>query len=147
MRYFKLFLFIYVGFVISTLLIFYLGNEGVIEYKKLRDYKVELEKNLVELEEINHELGDELKLLKGDPDVNKVEARKLGLIAEGERLVKIEGYKGTGQSYKVGKLFNWSPQKSNRNLLFKYIGIVMPVLLFIIFGLIGFFKRSKENGT
>jgi len=143
MRYFKLFLFIYVGFVISTLLIFYLGNEGVIEYKKLRDYKVELEKNLVELEEINHELGDELKLLKGDPDVNKVEARKLGLIAEGERLVKIEGYKGTGKSYKVSKLFNWDIKKNGRNFMFKYIGLFIPIFSIIIFGLIGFLKKIK----
>ena len=146
MRYFKLFFFIYAGFVISSLLIFNFGNEGVIEYKKLRDYKIEFKKNLEELKEINHELGDELTLLKSDPDVNKVEARNLGLIAEGERLVKIEGYKNTGQSYEVGKLFNWDIKKNNRNLIFKYIGIVISVFLIIIFGLIGFLKKVKSNG-
>ena len=147
MRYFRLFLFIYIGFIISSLLIFYFGNEGVAEYKKLRNYKTELRNNLEELKQINHELGDELELLKRDPDINKVEARRLGLISDGERLVKIEGYDNRGQSYEVGRLFSWDIRKDNRNLIFKYIGIFIPLFLIVIFGLIGFLKKINGNGS
>ncbi len=147
MKHFRLFLFIYAGFFISTILIFYFGDEGIQAYGNLLGYKGELEKNLAELEQINRELNDQLQLLKSNPDVNRVEARNLNLIGKDEKLVKITGYSRSGRFYEIGKLLRWTVPKKGRSIVFKYIGAFTPLILFLLFGLMGLVNRKRHNGN
>ena len=145
MKHFRLFLFIYAGFFISTILIFYFGDEGIRAYRNLLGYKGKLEKNLAELEQINRELNDQLQLLKSNPDVNRVEARNLNLIGKDEKLVKITGYSRSGRFYEIGKLLRWTGPGKGRSIVFKYIGAFTSLILLLLFELMRLVNRNRRN--
>ncbi|MCR5290691.1 MAG: septum formation initiator family protein [Treponema sp.] len=67
------------------------GHDGIIAQKKLAEQKMNISLRTAEIQKINTELSLEYTAILKDPDVIAAYARKLGYVADGEKLVKISG--------------------------------------------------------
>ncbi len=145
MRVFKLLVVSYIGLIVASFLTFYFGDEGVLNYNKLLVKKRELVKNIDNLEGINRELKEKMWMLKTDPETNEVEARALTYISDSEVLVKVRSYEDKSNYYTIGSLLNVKIPKTNKNLIFKIIGITFPVIFFLFSLLRGFYRRIRSG--
>ncbi len=70
------------------------GPRGVGAMRQLQAEQVRLTANLDALAGLNAELRSSLDNLSSDPDTISVYAHELGLVGEGERLIKLAGFSG-----------------------------------------------------
>lgn len=70
---------------------FFAGQEGVWVYKQLQNHKIQLNLHVKSLQERNEQLTIDFNILNNDLDVIAAYAKKMGFIADGEKLVKING--------------------------------------------------------
>ncbi len=70
------------------------GPRGIGAMRQLQAEQVRLTANLDALAGLNAELRSSLDNLSSDPDTISVYAHELGLVGEGERLIKLAGFSG-----------------------------------------------------
>ncbi len=133
----------YLGLLVSTLLTFYFGDEGVMNYNRLMAKKNALTENINGLKRINRELKEKMWMLKTDAETNRVEARRLGYISDNQVLIKLENYNDSDY-YTIGSLLTVDEPSGSRNFIFKLIGLAFPVL-FMLFYILRFFYRSIKD--
>lgn len=112
------------GFILSSSLIFIFGESGVLRYRTLAGYREELAGNIEDLELLHRDLLYDLEALASDPERIALQARQLGYFQEQERLVRLEGYSPPRSVYTVGKILRRLPASENRSgdRLFRLLG-------------------------
>ncbi len=79
------------GTLVYVLISFFGGQNGLWAMRQLEEQREEISINMAGITKINEELTLEYTALRSDMDVVAAYARRLGYVAEGERLVKISG--------------------------------------------------------
>ncbi len=70
------------------------GPRGIGAMRQLQSEQIRLSENLEALAGLNADLKSSLDNLSSDPDTISVYAHELGLVGEGERLIKLAGFSG-----------------------------------------------------
>ena len=135
---------LYIGFLISSIIVFLLGNGGLLEYHKLTKLQDALAENINELTDINGQLNSRLTLLNSDPDTVRLEARSMGYYQEGETRIRIEGFLKDTEYFPIGKLIQFQTRRVNKSVIIRLIGFSVP-LCYYIFALIRRFARKKSK--
>ncbi|MBN1698165.1 MAG: septum formation initiator family protein [Spirochaetales bacterium] len=135
-------LIIYLGLIIGSLLIFFLGDEGWYQYKVLLNHEEKLKKNLEHLKQTHSDLSRQLEALRTSPEVIRLLARELGYYRPDETVININGSRPTHNFYEVGKLLKRIPSSKNRNLILRIIGIALSTLCVLLFVLL---KKRKRH--
>lgn len=134
---------LYVGFLISSLLVFFLGNSGLNEYKKLLLVQEKLQENIADLQGIHRRLEGQIAALSSDPEMIRLEARKMGYYPEGVRRIRIEGYSPKEDHFAVGTLIQRKNLSSSSDWVYRLIGYVLPVCLYVYL-VFQWFARRKQ---
>ncbi len=145
MKIFKLFVISYLGLLIASFLVFYFGDEGILNYNKLLARKKELIRNINDLETINRELKERMWMLRTDPETNRVEARRLTYVSNNEILVKVKSYENNNNYYTIGSLLKVQIPRTNKNLIFKIMGVCFPLVFFLFYLLKRFYRRIRNG--
>jgi hypothetical protein len=112
-----------IGFAISSLLVFLLGDSGLRAYGRLAAYRVELEDNVERLSSIHSRLENELSGLEAGSETSVVLAREIGLYREGDRVIRIEGGTGKRAASDVGSLIRLTRQERRADPALKGVGL------------------------
>ncbi len=131
MKIFRLILYLSLGFICSSLLIFLFGNRGIQEYKALLEYRELLEKNIQDLKAINGKLLEDLYTLKSDPESIALKARELGYFREDERVIRVEGYIPLKGCYEVGKIIRKVSSADQQSWVFNLFTLCIPIALYL----------------
>jgi cell division protein FtsB len=128
----KLFISLYIGFIVYIALNSFFGSGGYFDYISLAQYKDRLKENLRELEIIYHDLFYDLKSLKSDAHVVKLYARELGFFAPDEHVIKFQGMGPQKIFYKVGTVLKRArASKRETQVLFVSIGFAVSCVVFL----------------
>jgi cell division protein FtsB len=125
----RLFPILILVFAVSSLVIFFLGDSGVLSHDDLAGYRDRLAANVVDLEARNAQLQATLKQLRDDPSTTRVLARDLGLFEPGDAVVRIEGLSNRSQVNAVGDLLRYRKGPDARNAMIKTVGLGISVVL------------------
>lgn len=139
----RLFLSLYVGFVVYCLGVLFWGQTGVAARAELSHVEGRLEANMKNLQEINARLEREFEALRSDPATIKLEARQLGYYSPGEQRIYVSGFGGNQSSYEVGTIVNTESVKMPGDSFFRVAGLA-TALIFYLAGAI-FFQKRNEN--
>ena len=138
--------YIALSFVVTSLLSFFSGSGGLLDYANLRAFQAGLKENIADLEGTNEDLLKEVQALGSDPERLTLQARELGYFREGEKVIRIEGYKAGKNYYTVGKILRRKPNQPRKDWPFKALGLGLPILLsFISFSLRR--RKNREAGN
>ena len=127
------------------------GRDGIWAYRQLKEQKQVISLNTAEIEKINEELKIEKTALQSDSDVIMSYARKLGYVAEGEKLVKISGLPNREtRIYEHGTAVYHEESRYIPEWACKSAGLVMFVLMFLILILLDYSRngitvKSKDS--
>jgi cell division protein FtsB len=120
------------GFTVSSLLVFWLGDSGVASYRSLARYRAGLQANVGELGAANARLRSELAGLDAAARSPEVLAREIGLYREGERVVRIEGAPSQRPFMDVGRLVRRQRETGTRSALLKGAGLALALALSVL---------------
>lgn len=129
----KILISISVGTLIYVLISFLGGQNGLWAMSQLEEQRHNISINKAEIEKINEELTLEYTALRNDMEVIAAYARRLGFVAEGEKLVKISGlptYYTT--MYDTGSIMRRTQIKFIPDWIAKVTGCVVFVLMFVL---------------
>lgn len=132
----KILISVSVGTLVYVLISFFGGQNGIWAMKQLEEQRQNIYINKSEIERINEELTLEYTALRSDMEVVAAYARRLGFVAEGEKLVKISGlptYYTT--MYDTGSIMRKAPIKFIPDWIAKITGCVVFGLMFILLAL------------
>ena len=138
----RLFYSIYIGVLCYFVVHFFFGAAGLNDYRQLMQHRDVLIDNVAELQKINWQLVQELKLLAADPDKILVLARDLGYFREGDHVIKPEGISVPKSYYKIGKLIRMPIGRHSELLFAKIVCLIVPILIYLFTGL--FVRRSHQ---
>ncbi len=128
----RLFLLLTVVFSVASLLIFLLGDSGVLAYDDLAGYRARLAANVADLEARNAGLEARLKQVRDDPDTERVMARSLGLYDPGDEVIRIEGRQTPQEVNAVGDLLRYRGGPPARSSVIKAASLGLSVLLLVL---------------
>jgi cell division protein FtsB len=131
MRLPRLVIYLALGFVLVSLLLFVFGSGGVLEYGATAGNRLQLEQNVDELKRINAQLLQELDALRSDPELLTLQARELGYFRENEHVIRIEGTAPARNFYAIGRIILRKPLAPKPSWLFRLVGFGVPVVLLI----------------
>ena len=134
---------LYMGFLLSSLLVFFLGNGGLDEYNRLLAIRQKLTENVAELNHINNRLNQQITALSTDAETIRLEARKMGYYPQGVQRIRIEGYTMKEDSYAVGKLIQRTEIQMRKGSMFRVFGFAIPACLYIFAFFQWIVKRRK----
>ncbi len=139
----KLFISLYIGFLVYIVLKSFFGVGGLFDCASSVQYKDILNKNLKELEIIYHDLFHDLKSLKSNAHIVKLYSRELGYFEADEHVIKFQGMGPKKSFYKVGTILrrNQAPKKETQ-VFFISVGFAVFLVIFL-FSLI-FPDRKKQ---
>jgi len=137
----RLVIYIALSYVVSSLLFFFFGSGGLLDYDNLLAYRVSLQDNIANLEGTNNDLLNEVQALGSDPERLTLQARELGYFREGEQVIRIEGYRPGKNYYTVGKILRRKPKQPRMDWPFKALGLGLPILL----SFVSFSVRRRKN--
>ena len=112
---------------------FFGGQNGLWAMRQLEEQRQNISINKAEIERINQELTLEYTALRNDMEVVAAYARRLGFVAEGEKLVKITGlptYYTT--MYDAGTVMRQSEIKFIPEWVSKVTGCVVAGLMMVL---------------
>ncbi|MCK5006231.1 MAG: septum formation initiator family protein [Spirochaetia bacterium] len=141
MRVPRIVVYVALSFVVTSLLFFFLGSGGLLDYDNLLAYRASLQENIADLEGTNDDLLKEVQALGSDPERLTLQARELGYFREGEKVVRIEGYRPGKSYYTVGKILWRKPKQPRMGWPFKALGLGLPILL----SFVSFSVRRRKN--
>jgi len=131
------------GVLAYVLLSLTVGQNSIRSYKNLQEQKQIISLRTVEIQNINSELILEHSALQNDQDVITAYARKLDYVAEGEKLVKINGLKPAQNTlYDIGKVLRHTELDYLSEKACKIIGLFFALMTLVILVL---FDISKGN--
>jgi cell division protein FtsB len=128
----RIVIYIALSFVLTSLLFFFFGSGGLLDYGNLLAYRADLQDNIAELEGTNDDLLEEVQALGSDPERLTLQARELGYFREGEKVIRIEGYRAGKNYYTVGKILRRKPKQPRMAWPFKALGLGLPILLSLV---------------
>ena len=137
----RIVIYIAFSFVVTSLLFFFFGSGGLLDYHNLLVYRAGLQENIAGLEGTNDNLIEEVQALGSDPERIALQARELGYFREGEKVIRIEGYKAGKGYYTVGKMLMRKPKQPRMDWPFKALGVGLPILL----SFVSFSVRRHKN--
>jgi cell division protein FtsB len=132
MKLVRLLCYLALGFAVRSLVLFFFGSGGLIDYRGLEAQKAQLQKNIEELEAINATLLGEQRALASDPERLALQARELGYFRKGERVVDLGARVQPGGYFSVGRLTRVSLHERHGDWIIKLLGISVPVALFVV---------------
>ena len=94
MKRFRILVPLFVGVAVYSLLGIFWGPRGLRAMSELEGQKTKLAANIDTLSALNTDLQSRLDCLSADPDTISVYAHELGLISDGEHLIKLAGFSG-----------------------------------------------------
>ena len=112
-----------IGFILTSVLIYFFGDSGIIEFRSLERYRVLLARNNEALKRTGENLFAELASLKGSSERTIVLARQIGLYREGDEIIRFENPPSRAESYEVGNLLRLRADGDRRNPMLKAVGI------------------------
>ena len=135
-----------VGLSTYFLLELLFGSTGLAAYRDLYDHTVAVERHLVELGRTNADLQRTIDRLRTDSTTIRVEARELGIVAPGERVLLIEGRpRTTAQRYEPGTALPPRPNRPDVRPLFRSIAAAAALAALIVALLAGTPRRSRRR--
>ncbi len=135
------------GFLLSSLLIYLLGDSGIVAYRAMTAYRESLRANVGSLISLNDRLKGELDDLQEDPWKLEVLAGELGLYREGDRVIRLEGTAASPVTYEVGNLLKLSRRKVARNPILKAAGLGLAALIGMFSLAAARSRRKREHGA
>jgi cell division protein FtsB len=129
------------SFVVSSLLFFFFGSGGLLDYRGLFRYRATVEQNIDELKRENGRLLAEVQALGSDPERLTLKARELGYFREGEKVIRIAGQERGKDYYTVGRVLRRKAGRPHTDWVFRAIGLGLPVL----FVLVSMSLRRRKN--
>ncbi len=139
----KLFISVYIGFLVYIVLTSVFGTGGLAEYTSLAMYKETLTRNLKQLETIYHDLYYDLKSLKTDAQIVRLFSRDLKYYAKDEYVIRFRGLNTRRISYRVGTILKRN-QQENRESQGVFMGIGFAVFLLVFLFSLTFTDRKKQ---
>lgn len=129
MRLPRLIVYLALGFLCASLLVFVFGGAGLLAYGASSRHRAQLERNIDELEATNARLLQELESLRSDPERLRLQARELGYFREDEYVIRVEGAPAARNSYAVGRVILREPSSPKPVWVFRAVGLGLPALL------------------
>ncbi len=136
-----------VGFLFSSLLIYFFGDSGIVAYRAMAAYRESLNANVGSLISLNDRLKGELDGLQEDPWKLEVLAGELGLYREGDRVIRLEGTAASPVTYEAGNLLKLSRRNVTRNPMLKAAGLGLAVFIGIFSLTAARARRKREHGS
>ena len=137
---------LYITFCVYSVLTLVWGSNGILEMRKLENFRYSIEKNIGNLETLHGDLADELDRLKSSSELIRLRSRELGYFEKDEVIIRIAGYHKLTNFYSVGRLIKHADLPKDRKQLFRTIsicaGIAGCMLLFLLQGL---FHDTKKK--
>ncbi len=121
-----------VGLVTYLLLCTFLGQAGVLEYRKLSAYRERLSANIAELDRIQARLSERVLSLQSDPENIQLRARALGYFLPGEKLIRLPGYDPNQQVTSPGMIVYRTDRPADPRNLFRGIAFAVAVLAYLV---------------
>lgn len=120
---------IFIGTLAYVVLSFIAGDNGMLSYNQLVEQKKAIARQTELIQNINNELNLEYSALLRDKDVIAAYARKLDYVADGEKLVKVNGLKPAQTTlYDVGTILRKKSYKCISETSCKICGFAFFVL-------------------
>jgi cell division protein FtsB len=132
MKILRLVAYLALGFAARSLVLFFFGSGGLMDYRSLETQKAGLEQNLEELKAINATLLEEQRALASDPERLTLQARELGYFRKGEQVVQLGARVPPRRYFTVGRLARVSLREGHSDWIIKALGLVIPMALFIV---------------
>ncbi|GMO54898.1 MAG: hypothetical protein Pg6C_20760 [Treponemataceae bacterium] len=129
---------VFLGTLAYVLISFCGGQDGLWAERQLQAQRREISLRTTEITRINTELQLEYQALKNDPEVVASMARKLGYVADGEKLIKINGLPVAAQKvYNTGTALKREETRYIPEWICKLAGFVVCALVLCVFVLFG----------
>jgi hypothetical protein len=122
------------GFVVYALAIFIAGPAGFAATGRLERERARMSANVDELKRINRSLADDFIALGSQPGRLKLEARDLGYIAPGEKVVRLPSAAAParGRGLAVGDVLSFDPGRRGGAVLPACAGLLAAAFVFLI---------------
>jgi cell division protein FtsB len=140
----KLFISLYIGFLVYIVLTAFFGSGGLLDYSALAGYKEVLQRNLDQLENIYHDLYSDLKSLTSDAQIVKLFSRDLQYYDKNEYVIKFQGLNTKKISYRVGTILKRKQEEKIETRGY-FIGVGFGVFLVVFLFSLAFPKRKKQT--
>ena len=125
----RLFTLLILVFAVSSLLIFLIGDSGVLALDDLAAYRDKLAANVASLDARHAELESRLSLLRSDPATEKLLARSFGLYEPGDAVVRLEGTPVRPEINAVGDLLKYRGGTEARTSFIKAAGACLSIAI------------------
>jgi cell division protein FtsB len=132
MKVVHLLLYLAAGFMVRSVALLFFGSGGLVDYHTLEAQKHKLESNIQNLRELNANLLQEEQALGSDPERLALQARELGYFREGERVLLVDDNSPSRRHFTVGTLVRITYGRQRRDWIAKMLGLVVPVVLFVV---------------
>ena len=136
-----------VCFSLASLLIYLLGDSGLLAYARLSRYHRNLAANVENLRQRNADLQSELTSLQNGRERTTVLARSIDLYTTGDRVIQIEGLGRARQSVAVGDMLSFNPPAETRSAAFKTGALLLAVALLAGAPFARRWTRRRVHGT
>ena len=134
---------VYAALILYISLNMILGEYGIAEKRRLKNYRAVLIENLEELESINIELNQKTESLQKESSTLQLYARNLEYYEKNEGVILFSGWEKEKNPYAMGKMMSWK-SKSDPNLpLFRILSVCFGLITFLLLTLI---LPGKRNG-
>ena len=127
-----LFVALYVAFVAGAVGTCLLGRAGIGGYRSLASYAGALRQNIAELQSLNGELAERLRLLRSDPATVKLLARQFGYVESGEQRVVLESYDPPPAAWRAGYVLQSPPSSTLARPPLETLYLIPLVALFVV---------------
>jgi cell division protein FtsB len=126
----RLLLYLAVGYMVRSVVLFFFGTGGLVDFRALEAQEKALETNIQNLERINADLMEEQQALATDPQRLALLARELGYFREGDQVLELEGSVPAKRHFTVGTLVRVTHARRRADWIVKLLGLVVPVVVF-----------------
>lgn len=123
---------LYCAFLSYSLMTYIWGENGIIAYQKLENYKEQLNDNIEDLREVHQTLSVKTESLQSDAETLALSAREMGYYQENERIIYLEGYDSRKNLYVVGELMRPFSRDAVNPLVFRVFAVIVGVVGYII---------------
>ncbi len=113
-------------FILYSLSLFLWGDSGLNAMKKQLNIEKELHRNLSVLVSTNEKLNKQLDSYRYDPETIIIQARELGYIQEGEKMLFVKGISDSSHVQKPGNvILPQTPSESGEKIIRAFFFISM----------------------
>ncbi|MBN2440401.1 MAG: septum formation initiator family protein [Spirochaetales bacterium] len=143
MKFYHLLIILYVGIIFSSFLILFFGNDGYFTFLELKDHREVLLSNIEELKKKNVELQQKIQMLKTNPQVIRILARKLGYYDPEENMIVLKGDFSFNNHYEVGNIVKNMRTRPDKDIFLRIIGFSLSLFIIVLIILVR--QRKKYD--